>query len=392
MKILLIAPQPFFEKRGTPLAVSVLCRALSELGHSVDLVTYHIGEPWSFPAIEHHRNINIPYIHSVNKGLSSTKLFLDFFVFIKAVILLLKNRYDVVHGVEEGAIMGVVLKSLFKTKLVYDMDSSIPEQISESGSPLWNRAPVVRLADRLEGWTVQHSDLVLAVCTALKERVLSIAPDKSVAVLEDIPVVEKAPASLIDDMKRIRSELSLGDASCVVYTGTFENYQGIDLLLKSIPLVVKRQQNVIFVLAGGQAAQIETVLQAVEQMGITHNVRILGRRPMEEMPAFMALADVLVSPRTLGRNTPMKLYSYLQSGTPVVATRLLTHTQVLDDTVAVLTEATPEEFASGIARLLDDNDLGQRLASAAAEYVEKNFSYGAFMEKVRQAYTQVELQ
>ncbi len=285
--------------------------------------------------------------------------------------------------------MGVVLKSIFRVQLVYDMDSSIPEQIRDSNSPLWCRAPFLKLAELLERWTIKHSDMVVAVCPALRERVLMISPDKPVALLEDIPVVEKAPASLEADKERIRSELSLGDAPCVVYTGTFENYQGIDLLLDCIPSVVRAQQNVIFVLVGGQADQLGAVQCRVDTLGIGVNSRILGRRPMEEMPAFMALADVLVSPRTLGINTPMKLYSYLQSGTAVVATRLMTHTQVLNDSVAVLSAATPEGFAAGIAGLLQDVEQRERLGSAAVEYVETNFSYGAFKEKLRHAYARI---
>jgi glycosyltransferase involved in cell wall biosynthesis len=386
MNILLIAPQPFFEKRGTPLAVAVLAKALSELGHTIDLVTYHIGEPWSFPSVDHYRACRIPFISSVKKGLSAVKLFLDIFVFIKAASLLVKNHYDCIHGVEEGAMMGVVLKYFFKVKLVYDMDSSIPEQIIDSQSKIWCLPPFIKLANYFERLTICGADLVIAVCPALQERVVSIFPDKSVIVLEDIPVVEKAPSSMSNDMERIRSELSLGAAPCVVYTGTFESYQGIDLLLDTIPFVVRANQNVIFILVGGQSDQLGKVQCQVDKMGINQNVRVLGRRPMEEMPAFMALADVLVSPRTLGRNTPMKLYSYLQSGVPVVATRLLTHTQVLDDSVAVLSDATPDNFAAGIEVLLRDKALRSRLGAAAVEYVEKNFSYEAFKVKLQNGY------
>lgn len=390
MKILLIAPQPFFEKRGTPLAVSVMSRALSEQGHTIDLVTYHIGESWFFPSVIHHRSWRVPFIHSVKKGLSAVKLFLDIFVFIKALLLLSKNNYDCIHGVEEGAMMGGVLKYLFRLPLVYDMDSSIPEQIQDSRSRVWARKPLLLFADWLERWTIGCSDLVVAVCPALRERVAAISPQTQVAVLEDIPVVEKAPSSMTADMVRIRSEFSVGTAPCVVYTGTFENYQGIDLLLACIPFVVQAQQDVIFILVGGQADQVDTVQRQVDAIGLGLNVRVAGRRPMEEMPGFMALAAVLVSPRTLGTNTPMKLYSYLQSGTPIVATRLLTHTQVLNDDVALLSEAEPEKFAAGIVALLQDKSLRERLGRAAVEYVESNYSYGAFKEKLRHAYAKIE--
>jgi glycosyltransferase involved in cell wall biosynthesis len=283
--------------------------------------------------------------------------------------------------------MGVVLKSIFRVPLVYDMDSSIPEQIQESRSPVWTLAPVLWLAKLLESWTIRNSDLVIAVCSALQERVSVISPDTRVSVLEDIPVSEKSPSTLTDDIRRIRSELLLGDSSCVVYTGTFEHYQGIDLLLDSIPLVLRMNPDELFVLVGGQADQVEPVQRKVEAMGIGSQVRILGRRPLEEMPAFMALADVLVSPRTLGNNTPMKLYSYLQSGTPVVATRLKTHTQVLNDNISVLAEADPGHFADAIVSLIIDGSLRARMGKAAEEYVETNFSYPVFKEKLKNAYS-----
>ena len=83
-----------------------------------------------------------------------------------------------------------------------------------------------------------------------------------------------------------------------------------------------------------------------------------GQRPAEEIPRFLDAADVLVSPRSTGTNTPLKIYQYLRSGRPIVATRLLTHTQVLDDDVALLTPATPEGFAEGILTAIADPVAG----------------------------------
>ena len=92
--------------------------------------------------------------------------------------------------------------------------------------------------------------------------------------------------------------------------------------------------------------------------------RAAGRR--RSRPSSDA-ADVLVSPRSRGTNTPLKIYQYLRSGRPIVATRLLTHTQVLSDDSAFLTPRPPEGFAAGILAALDDPDEPARVGAAARD-------------------------
>lgn len=386
MKILLIAPQPFLEKRGTPLAVLQLLKALGELGHRVDLVSYHLGEDVALPGVRHCRALRIPFIHRVAKGMSATKLFLDIFVFLRAAGLLLANRYDSVHGVEEGAIMGGVLTLFWRVPLLYDMDSSIPEQLQESESRLWGGQFMVGLAKALESWTIGRAALVLPVCKSLAERVRSVSPLKPLQLLEDIPNVEQFAAGQEAELERLRQELGVAGRKIVLYTGTFEGYQGIDLLLESISLVIETFPETIFVLVGGESSQVEEKKSLVESLGIAGHVLILGKRPLEEMPLFMEMADILVSPRNKGANTPMKIYTYLQSGRPVVATRLPTHTQVLTDEVSVLVAPTATDFAQGVQRLLADPGLGAVLGRAGAQLVSDHYSFAGFKNKVGEAY------
>ena len=385
LKILLIAPQPFLEKRGTPLAVFQLLRALGELGHRVDLVTYHLGEDVELPGVRHFRTPSFSFVRRVGKGMSATKLFLDIFVFLKAVRLLMTNRYDRIHGVEEGAIMGGVLTLLWRAPLAYDMDSSIPEQLLESGHPVWGSRPVVWLAELVERWTVGRSAVVLPVCAALLERVQRIVPGKPMQLLEDIPNVEEFPPEGGGEVERLRRELGLVGKRVVLYTGTFEGYQGIDLLLHAVPDVVAAAPDAAFVLVGGDPEQVREKQAQAASLGLNGEVLILGKRPLEEMPFFMEMASVLVSPRNRGNNTPMKIYTYLQSGRPVVATRLPTHTQVLNDDVALLVEPTSTALSGGIARLLADPARGTSLGRAGAELVRERYSYAGFKDKVARA-------
>jgi glycosyltransferase involved in cell wall biosynthesis len=96
-------------------------------------------------------------------------------------------------------------------------------------------------------------------------------------------------------------------------------------------------------------------------------------------------ADVLVSPRSRGTNTPLKIYQYLRSGTPIVATRLLTHTQVLSDDTAVLTGASPEEFAAGILTVFEQPARSSEIGRNARHLAETKYSYEAYLERTRRA-------
>jgi glycosyltransferase involved in cell wall biosynthesis len=110
-----------------------------------------------------------------------------------------------------------------------------------------------------------------------------------------------------------------------------------------------------------------------------------GERPAAEIPAYLLAADVLVSPRSRGTNTPLKIYQYLRSGKPTVATRLLTHTQVLSDETAILTEATAQAFAGGILEALTDHVRAAAVGRRARELAETKYSYAAYLERTRQA-------
>ena len=131
MLILVLAPQPFFEPRGVPIAVFWRLRALSELGHEVDLLTFHVGQDVSIPEVVHHRTPNIRFIKTIKIGPSLTKLFLDVLLLIKAFRLLRKGRYDILVSTEEASFFGILLAKIFRVRHIYDMHSSLPDQLRD---------------------------------------------------------------------------------------------------------------------------------------------------------------------------------------------------------------------------------------------------------------------
>ena len=83
LKILMITCFPFFSLRGTPLSVKSRLEILSNLGHQVDVIAYHVGDDFNLPGISISRIINIPFIKEVPVGPSFKKIFLDIFVCFK---------------------------------------------------------------------------------------------------------------------------------------------------------------------------------------------------------------------------------------------------------------------------------------------------------------------
>ena len=167
-----------------------------------------------------------------------------------------------------------------------------------------------------------------------------------------------------------------------MYVGNLEPYQGIDLLLQSFVRVVARTDGADLVIVGGTPRDIHTYRGECRRLGIGGRVHFAGPRPIGELAAHLAGADVVVSPRLRGNNTPMKLYSYLHSGRALVATDLPTHTQVIDARVAVLAAPEPDAFAEALLRVILDEELRWRLGAAGRRLVEERFTYRAFRERL----------
>lgn len=175
-----------------------------------------------------------------------------------------------------------------------------------------------------------------------------------------------------------------------MYVGNLEQYQGIDLLLESFAQVLLSAPTAHIVVVGGNADDIQRYQAQAAQYQIDANVHFVGPRPIQQLKQLLAQADIVLSPRIQGNNTPMKLYSYLDSGKALLATNLTTHTQVLNDQIAWLAEPTAVDFAAGMLHLIDRPQLREELGKAAQAFIAKNHTYEAFSKKLTALYDWIE--
>ena len=386
MRILVLAPHPFFQARGTPLAVRRVLEFLSSRGHQLDLLTFHEGEDIEIPNCRIHRIARPLWIRNIRPGFSMKKVVCDLFMFVKCLRMVRRNRYDLIHAVEESAFIAAAMQRVSGIPYIYDMDSSLAEQLVEAYPGLQFAFATLR---RCEAVAVRRSLGVLTVCAALEDVAHGHAPDKPIGRVEDTTLLEPTSGNGhgADSLLPVGVD---GQSPIAMYVGNLEHYQGIGLLLEGFRHALIRVPNAHLVIVGGIREDIVHYGRRAAQLGIASRVHFMGQRPVSALEGLFRRADVLVSPRLKGLNTPMKIYSYLDSGTAVLATRLRTHTQVLDDRTAYLVEPDPEALGDGLAELLNDPVLRERLASQAKAYVQQEFTPEAAHRKLNSFYTMME--
>jgi glycosyltransferase involved in cell wall biosynthesis len=381
MKILLLAPQPFYTQRGTPIAIRNLASVLGAAGHKIDLLTYPGGTDVELVNTRILRLWKIPFIGQVAVGFSIKKLLYDFLMFFTVFWKVLNNRYDVIHAVEESVYIALVFAPIKGSSVIYDMDSSMADQLLEKWSWL---SRIKGFLDWFEGLAVRYSTRVIAVCQALVDKAHSYGSDTPVDLLTDtILEIENDSDEPVENL----SSLAPANHQLMLYIGNLEHYQGVDTVIEAMAEVAS---NITFIVIGGIPEDILRCRSLAEKIGVEKQVVFTGPRPVQLLQDYLEQADWLVSPRTKGVNTPMKIYSYLGAGVPVIATNIVSHTQVLTEKNACLVEPDPSSIALGINKLASNQEYAKQLASQAKQDAEELYSYQAYKHHLVAIYQNLE--
>ncbi len=382
MRILVLAPHPYFIVRGTPIDLDLVLRVLTARpGTEVDLLVYGEGEDRVYPGLTIHRAPLNRLTRGSPPGFSLKKLASDLFLFFKAWSLVRSRRYDLVHAGEESVFMAMFFRRLHGVPYAYDLDSSLAEQMVEKMPWL---GPVGGLFKRCERAAIRSSLVAFPVCNALAD-LCREAGAEEVVTLHDISQLEEPGREATGSLKR---ELGI-EGLVLLYAGNLEAYQGIDLLLEGFALAAA-DAAIDLVIVGGGEREISSYRRRARDLGVGPRVHFLGPRPLDELGKLLAEADILTAPRIRGRNTPMKVFPYLHSGRPVLVTDLPVHTQILTPEVAFLAPPEPAGFAAAIRELAADPALRRRLGGAGRRFVEASHTWGAHRERLDRAYDRIE--
>lgn len=382
--VLLVTPQPFFEERGTPIAVALVARALVESGYRVDVLAFPVGTDPRIPGVRIERCANPLGFTQVRVGFSLRKAVLDVSLLQCFARLLARGNYAVVHAVEEAAWLAAMLCPPRQVPFIYDMASSIPDQLVDHR--VLGMGPAQKLLRAIERRVIGRAAHV--VCSGgLGATVSALAPRAPLTEWRFPVLQEQATATQVAGLRA--QHRILPEDRVLLYTGNFSSYQGIDLLIEAFMHAAAHDERLLLVCVGASdARQVQTL--TVDLPAALHaRVRILPRQPRAMMPAWFEVAHCLVSLRTLGDNIPLKIFEYMAAGRPIVASRGAAHEPVLNDARAFLCDANADDVARAIHRVFADPMRARHVAEAAAEHARRNFSWARFRQLVSGIYGRV---
>ncbi len=270
------------------------------------------------------------------------------------------------------------------------MQSSLAEQLARL-SPL-ALAPARAALNAAERWLLRRSSLVVDQRRARRRGRRTGARGAGAGVaFPERPTPTRTPSRRAGRTRATRR--SRLRAPVVLYSGTFEAYQGLSELVAAIPRSssadTERPRSC-------WSARIARTGDRARHGGELVEPGCLADRGAPaariEMAAFLALADVLVSPRAYGGNLPLKIFDYLAAGRPIVATDIPTHRTVLAEERAVLVEPARNRGAGrGHSRPCSTTRSGRAAwPPPPASYAQTHLGWNRFVDSVETLYAEVE--
>jgi glycosyltransferase involved in cell wall biosynthesis len=215
-----------------------------------------------------------------------------------------------------------------------------------------------RIAKYFEKILFEGADVVIA-SAGLASHVITIAPSK--AVWECYFPTPKSTTN----KESLARKLQINKRPTIVYAGNFSAYQGLDLLIEAAVILKSEIPDIAIILVGGSKFDIRPLAHLIEKNKLNGTVQLHPRVFRPEVADYLAIADVLVLPRQYGLNAPLKLFEYMTSNKPIVATDIPAHTSLLNNQSALLVKPEAEALAKGLVRVLEDTEFASRLAAEA---------------------------
>jgi len=193
-------------------------------------------------------------------------------------------------------------------------------------------------------------------------------------------------------------DLPAPDVPTILYIGTYADWQGLEVLVRALPIVLAQRPVRLLLMGRGRKRQRKGLQKMARKLGVAEALAIEPAVPHEQVPAVISAADICVVP--LGYNDrnvsqgccPLKLLEYMACGRPVVAADLPVVREIARPGLEALLFCPddPADLAGQILRLLSDRELASDLADRGAERVGQCFTWRQAQDRLLSVYNGLE--
>jgi len=293
---------------------------------------------------------------------------------IRSSVALTKNslgkRYDVihVHSVPDFEVFAALIPKMMGSKVILDIHDIVPEfyasKFSKGRDSLVFKALVL-----MEKLSIAFSDHVIVANHIWHETLLSrsVAPGKCTVVMNypDIAIFHKKKPGTRDDGKFV-----------MVYPGSLNWHQGLDIAIKAFAQIAGKYPQAEFRIYG-EGGTKKALLDLVKELNMSDRILVLGMKPMHEIAAIMAEADLGVVPKravSFGNEAfSTKIPEFMAVGVPVVASSTMIDRYYFNDSQILFFKSEDvDDLASKMETLINDPRLRSRLVEGGDAYVRDN--------------------
>lgn len=369
LRVLMIAPTPFFADRGCHVRIFEEVRILTRLGHEVLVATYHHGR--DVPAVRTVRTPRIPWYLELAPGPSVHKLYVDWLLVATSLRAAARFRPDIVHAhLHEGVFVGQFVRRQTGAPLIADFQGSLASEVADHAQSPFMKRLARAVMGPPERWLTRAPDRIVVSSTRFAEEVRERFGASEVALLADGVDTERFRPNL--GSEALRRELGIpDDRLVVVFLGVLSSYQGVDHLLAAARIVLDRRRDVHFLVMG--YPNVEHYQGQAAELGITEHVTFTGRIDYKRASDYLGLGDLAVSGKLSTSEANGKLYNYMGCGLPVVVFDSPVSREILGDLGVYATLGDAGSMAREILAFIDDpaerESRGRALrARAVSEY------------------------
>jgi glycosyltransferase involved in cell wall biosynthesis len=385
MKILMIAPTPFFSDRGCHTRIYNQIKGLQELGHDIILCTYGLGNDVDGIVIK--RTINFPWYRKLSAGPSMTKILLLPCLLITVLKQICHFKPDIVHAfLHEGAIIARVCKMFYNSTYVFDYQGSLAGEIVQHKFVKEN-GWLHRLFQLLEKWInswfpiITNSDQLHSalIKSGRKAPILNAMDSVDTSMFCPMPKDLSLAKSIDVDTHR----------PTIMYMGLLETYQGADILFDAFSQVVNKLPNSLLLVIG--FPNIDKYQNLCEKLNIAQNVHFLGKVNYWRIPSYLSLSRIAIAPKISKHEGDGKLYNYMAMGMATVTVDRSVSREILgcsEDSPTALFASFGDcsDLAVKMIALLKDDKLTEQIGLNARNRAVHVLSYEVQAKKIHDFY------